>query len=546
MFWRKQQHSVAASADTTPTAAALAGGMVTPAKSGVPRNLLFVVAVALLVVMVGAKFIDDLRKGTFGNDGEVKQRPREVPPSDNETGKIGSAARAGVESVKPKKDLTEEQVRAAIAAPTELSTQAAIDSSRSRIASPPENPGTSSPTPPIAETKKTLVIDPDAPTPSGLLTPAGRLRGVDSAGAGSDPVLRPPKGALPAPESGKGQPTRDLLKEEQEVFNVRSSPLLARGETVPTNPEGRSSSSTQAAPVGSAPEKPPTSGDPIDSYLSLLSRANPGPGGSGAGSETRASWLSAQRNAKPEGVVLSQPALGGDVVLPASVLNLVTRTTIRSDLDGDVIAVVTDDVRDTVKGKSIVIPKGSQVLGSVSSNLQPGQERAFTAFRTLYFPDGRSFELRGLTGSDSAGAAGPETFLLVHGLQQNKKLRFDEEMSFSLDPNAGSNPGLQLNKLICEGASLGFHVIATCDTYNNVMRFLSRKALSEFEMRVVFQMSANDSASLIESPAANDLGLHRAILFNGQQGWTETFRPYALPDDHWLDEAGQKLAKLHA
>jgi DNA segregation ATPase FtsK/SpoIIIE, S-DNA-T family len=148
--------------------------------------------------------------------------------------------------------------------------------------------------------------------------------------------------------------------------------------------------------------------------------------------------------------------------------------------------------------------------------------------------------------ADAAGAAGPETFLLIHGLQQNKKLRFDEEMSFSLDPNAGANPGLQLNKLICEGASLGFHVIANCDTYNNVMRFLSRKALSEFEMRVVFQMGANDSASLIESPAANDLGLHRAILFNGQQGWTETFRPYALPDDGWFVESGQKLAQLHS
>jgi len=147
--------------------------------------------------------------------------------------------------------------------------------------------------------------------------------------------------------------------------------------------------------------------------------------------------------------------------------------------------------------------------------------------------------------ADGANVPGPETFLLIHGLQRNKKLRFDEEMSFSLDPNASANPGLQLNKLICEGASLGFHVIATCDTYNNVMRFLSRKALSEFEMRVVFQMSANDSASLIESPAANDLGLHRAILFNGQQGWTETFRPYALPDNAWLDGVSQKLAKIH-
>ena len=141
----------------------------------------------------------------------------------------------------------------------------------------------------------------------------------------------------------------------------------------------------------------------------------------------------------------------------------------------------------------------------------------------------------------------PTHFLLVHGLQQNKKLRFDEEASFSLDPaTSAGNPGLLFNKLITEGASQGIHVIATCDTYNNVMRMLSRKALSEFEMRVVFQMSANDSASLIESPAANNLGLHRAILHNGQQGWMETFRPYALPEEAWLAEAGEKLARLRS
>lgn len=143
-------------------------------------------------------------------------------------------------------------------------------------------------------------------------------------------------------------------------------------------------------------------------------------------------------------------------------------------------------------------------------------------------------------------SGGVETFLLVHGLQRNKKLKFDEEMSFSLDASTGANPGLQFNKLITEGAGLGFHVIAACDSYNNVMRFLSRKAVSEFEMRVVFQMSSNDSASLIESPLANDLGLHRAILFNGQEGWTETFRPYALPDAAWLDATKQALARLHA
>jgi len=72
------------------------------------------------------------------------------------------------------------------------------------------------------------------------------------------------------------------------------------------------------------------------------------------------------------------------------------------------------------------------------------------------------------------------------------------------------------------------------DTFNNVGRGMSRKALTEFEMRVVFQMSANDSASLIDSPKASNLGLHRALFYNEHEGTLETFRPYAMPDGAWL------------
>jgi len=133
----------------------------------------------------------------------------------------------------------------------------------------------------------------------------------------------------------------------------------------------------------------------------------------------------------------------------------------------------------------------------------------------------------------------------IHGLQKNSKLRYEEEFGFSTpDPDAPPNPALVLNNLICEGTRLGFHVIATCDTYNNVNRFLSRKALSEFEMRVLFQMSANDSASLIDNPKASLLGLHRALYYNQQEGYLETFRPYALPGSEWVDQAAANLARL--
>jgi S-DNA-T family DNA segregation ATPase FtsK/SpoIIIE len=132
----------------------------------------------------------------------------------------------------------------------------------------------------------------------------------------------------------------------------------------------------------------------------------------------------------------------------------------------------------------------------------------------------------------------PEVFVLIHGLPRFKKLRFEDDFSFG---GGETNPGAQLNELFSEGSSYGIHLLVTVDTFANVSRYLSRKALGEFEMRVVFQMSANDSASLIDSPKASTLGLHRAILYSENLGQMETFRPYATPDAAWIQQAGEKL-----
>lgn len=141
--------------------------------------------------------------------------------------------------------------------------------------------------------------------------------------------------------------------------------------------------------------------------------------------------------------------------------------------------------------------------------------------------------------------AAPAAFLIINGLQKYNRLRYEEDFSFSTGETGGPpNPANVLNSLVSEGTRLGLHVIAACDTYNNVVRYLSRKALSEFELRVLFQMSANDSANLIDNPKASMLGLHRAVLQNAQEGYLETFRPYALPEERWLEEAGKNLDRL--
>jgi hypothetical protein len=145
--------------------------------------------------------------------------------------------------------------------------------------------------------------------------------------------------------------------------------------------------------------------------------------------------------------------------------------------------------------------------------------------------------------ADGVSASTPNVFVFIHGLHRFKKLRNEDEFSFSTGDESGGNPATQLTSLINDGSGHGIHLVVTIDTFNNVGRFLSRKALTEFEMRVVFQMSANDSASLIDSPKASNLGLHRALLYNEQAGTLETFRPYALPEGAWIGQVGGSLKR---
>jgi S-DNA-T family DNA segregation ATPase FtsK/SpoIIIE len=150
-------------------------------------------------------------------------------------------------------------------------------------------------------------------------------------------------------------------------------------------------------------------------------------------------------------------------------------------------------------------------------------------------------ELKRRAGDEKIEA--PEIFLLINGLQNFKKLRPEDEFGFSSGEPGAANPAALLQNLINDGPAHGIHVIATCDTNNNVNRFLGRKNLSEFEMRVLFQMSASDSASLIDAPDAGTLGLHRALYYNDREGYTEIFRPYAHPSREWIEEVARQLAQ---
>jgi len=141
-------------------------------------------------------------------------------------------------------------------------------------------------------------------------------------------------------------------------------------------------------------------------------------------------------------------------------------------------------------------------------------------------------ELKRRQESDDTSAE--PVFLCIFGLQRYRVLRkSDDGFSFGGDDKPPS-PDKQFAEILKEGPSLGIHVIAWADTAVSVDRTIDRNAMREFDYRVLLQMSATDSSTLIDSPAANKLGFFRAIAFSEEQGTMEKFRPYGLPTADWL------------
>lgn len=138
------------------------------------------------------------------------------------------------------------------------------------------------------------------------------------------------------------------------------------------------------------------------------------------------------------------------------------------------------------------------------------------------------------------GATGDPVFLLLHGLHRLRDLRKGEDDFGFNRKEEKVSPAKQFATLLREGPNHGIHTIAWCDGLPNLQRTLDRQGLREFELRVLFQMSAADSSNLIDNPAASRLGMHRALYYTEDQGKTEKFRPYGLPPLGWLEEVKAK------
>lgn len=83
-------------------------------------------------------------------------------------------------------------------------------------------------------------------------------------------------------------------------------------------------------------------------------------------------------------------------------------TGVNSDLSGQILAQVTQNVYDSATGKYLLIPQGTKVVGAYSSNIIYGQSRLLVAWNKLIFPNGDTLNLDGMQGTSQDGYTGFE------------------------------------------------------------------------------------------------------------------------------------------
>ncbi|ABS45619.1 conjugal transfer protein TrbI (plasmid) [Yersinia pseudotuberculosis IP 31758] len=79
---------------------------------------------------------------------------------------------------------------------------------------------------------------------------------------------------------------------------------------------------------------------------------------------------------------------------------------VNSDLPGQIMGQVTQDVFDTPTGKHLLIPQGTRLTGSYTSDVAFGQSAVMIAWQRMIFPDGKALDIAAMPGADSAGYSG--------------------------------------------------------------------------------------------------------------------------------------------
>lgn len=207
-------------------------------------------------------------------------------------------------------------------------------------------------------------------------------------------------GAVAAPPLTPAEEAKRQIAEKkiQEADKARTSSIMIGGGEVATSQPYGGSPSSQAVQSAAGQQRPPMDPSALASAQQddqnkqqrkedFLRRASQEPDND---------WLMAQK----KGQISFYEVKAGSVI-PAVMIG-----GINSDLPGQIIAQVRENVFDTRSGAKVVIPQGTRLVGTYDAHVAYGQQQVLVVWNRMVFPDGTSMNIRGMPGADQSGYAG--------------------------------------------------------------------------------------------------------------------------------------------
>ena len=234
-------------------------------------------------------------------------------------------------------------------------------------------------------------------------------------GEGKGLALAPPAGspALAVPEAKPGAKKEPLIvvqggKEQpdqyrQELENLRRMKAQAQLTALSAPLGVKKASGTPAQQATAAQQDQRRSADPdVGRDLSSLRENGYDP----AADKDKEAFFG--RAGKDSSWILPHTRTAGQPLelKTGAVIPGVMVTGINSDLPGNIIAQVSQNVFDTATGRQLLIPQGAKLFGVYDSRVIYGQERVLVAWNRIVFPDGSAVTMGAMPGADMAGNTG--------------------------------------------------------------------------------------------------------------------------------------------
>ncbi|MFS3136295.1 TrbI/VirB10 family protein [Gluconacetobacter sacchari] len=284
--------------------------------------------------------------------------------------------------------------------------------------------------------------------------PAGADTASPPAAAGLDNL---PKDYAGVPKLGPALPGdlgRPILHAQQQ------------GKSIPTNAIGnedaRRAQQEIDAAIGSKlfasiEAREQHDGQPIPT----LATASPGQGqgtldtGPQAGNRAFLAGQPDRQTISPDRIM---PLASPYVVQAGTVIAGALNTKISSDLPGQIVGHVTQNVYDSPTGRYLLIPQGSTLSGAYNSGISFGQQRTQIIWTRLIFPNGESLVLEKLPGADAIGESGLSDEVNNHWGQLFKAALVTTLLSVGSEAGTSQSEN-NLAQAIRSGASNGFSMV---------------------------------------------------------------------------------------